>query len=409
MLPGPTVLLTEAWRVYKKNFTTFIGIVGISALLSFLLAILSVQEGFFSFLFQFVNIGIYLWSTAALLVAVKEHETPIGIREAYRRGWRYVPALFWVTLLSILIPLGGFLFFFVPGIIFLIWFLFAFYVVIEENVRGRDALLKSREYVRGRWWQVVGRLFFIFIPTLLISWAELKFFQPSSVSVMQTTIYHAISSAISIVIMPLTTLYFYFLYRQLRALRGDFIFIPTRKARIMLLIPATLGIFVPAAFILLISSYLFLFRPFQVTGNSMAPNYLHGQYYFVDVKAHTKQALQRGDTIIFRIPTNPNRDSIKRIIGLPDDSVFLENGSIYLNGEQLDETNYVAQADSTFGSDFLREGQSQEVPADHYFVLGDNRPESSDSRTYGFVPKDNIVGKVTFCYRKCSSGKSVKH
>jgi signal peptidase I len=98
----------------------------------------------------------------------------------------------------------------------------------------------------------------------------------------------------------------------------------------------------------------------------------------------------RGDIIVFRFPAQPDKDFIKRVIGVPGDTVEVRSGRVYLNGVGLDEP-------------YIREGASydkpaQVVPPGNYFVLGDNRPNSSDSHVWGFVPADNLIGKAWFAY-----------
>jgi len=98
----------------------------------------------------------------------------------------------------------------------------------------------------------------------------------------------------------------------------------------------------------------------------------------------------RGDIVVFRFPAQPDKDFIKRIIGVPGDVIEIRAGRVYLNSQVQDEP-------------YIREGASydrppQVVPIGQYFVLGDNRPNSSDSHVWGFVPADNLVGKAWFAY-----------
>jgi len=99
---------------------------------------------------------------------------------------------------------------------------------------------------------------------------------------------------------------------------------------------------------------------------------------------------QRGDVIVFRYPKDPSRDFIKRVIGLPGDTVAIREGVVYVNGVALRETYTI---NAGFG-----DMAEQVVPPKSYFVLGDNRANSSDSRSWGFVPEENIIGKALFSY-----------
>jgi signal peptidase I len=154
---------------------------------------------------------------------------------------------------------------------------------------------------------------------------------------------------------------------------------------------------------------------FRVEGPSMEPGLHNGQYLlvnkavyfklnvgnlakyipFIDAEEGEEKFLfhgpQRGDVIVFRYPRDPDRDFIKRVIGIPGDHIRVENGLVYVNGVQLDE-DYISDPS---GRDL--EGE-QIVPPESYFVLGDNRPNSSDSRSWGFVPEENIIGKAMLSY-----------
>lgn len=130
----------------------------------------------------------------------------------------------------------------------------------------------------------------------------------------------------------------------------------------------------------------------------MSPNYTNGQYYLSKIQ---RDSLKRGDVIVFRAPDNPEKDFIKRVIAISGDSVDLREGFVYVNGEKLDESTYISNAVRTYGGSFMMGYEPVTVPTDSYFVLGDNRPFSSDSREWGFLPKENIIGKFLFCYWNC--------
>lgn len=150
--------------------------------------------------------------------------------------------------------------------------------------------------------------------------------------------------------------------------------------------------------------YLFIAHPIQIKGRSMLPSYKDGQYYFAT--PYRLEDLTRDDVIVFSDVNNGvNFDNFKRVIGLPGDRVRISGGKVYLNGQQLNESAYLDQSVLTGPSSFLGEDQEVTVPENSYFVLGDNRPYSSDSRTIGFVSKEKILSKVSFCYWNCSQKK----
>lgn len=143
--------------------------------------------------------------------------------------------------------------------------------------------------------------------------------------------------------------------------------------------------------------YLFLFQPHQVKGSSMYPNFHNGEYILTDKISYKLGNPQKGDVIIFKAPKNEEYDYIKRIIGLPGDTIEVLNSKIYLNQQLLDEP-FLPSDYITSGGTFLRPGLTVTVPPDEFFVMGDNRSHSSDSREWGFVPKENIVGKAWIRY-----------
>lgn len=143
--------------------------------------------------------------------------------------------------------------------------------------------------------------------------------------------------------------------------------------------------------------YLFLIQPNQVSGNSMYATFHDKEYILTDKISYRFNEPKRGDVVVFKSPKNPDVDFIKRIIGLPGETVKLYNGKIYIDGVLLEE-NYLPKNLLTPGSYFLREGASIVVPRGDYFVLGDNRTGSSDSREWGPVKKEEFIGKVFFRY-----------
>ncbi|KKR15170.1 MAG: Signal peptidase I [Candidatus Falkowbacteria bacterium GW2011_GWA2_39_24] len=141
----------------------------------------------------------------------------------------------------------------------------------------------------------------------------------------------------------------------------------------------------------------FLIQPFYVKGASMEPNFHDHEYLIIDEISYRFNEPQRGDIIVFRYPFNPQEFFIKRLIGLPGETVQLRDGHVYVTntehpeGWQLPET-YLDVNLQTNGFD----QSSVELSADQYFVLGDNRYASKDSRSFGPVAKNFIIGRVFF-------------
>jgi signal peptidase I len=144
---------------------------------------------------------------------------------------------------------------------------------------------------------------------------------------------------------------------------------------------------------------------FIVEGSSMEPNFHTGQMLIVSRLAYTLGASpQRGDVIVFQYPGNLTDDYIKRIIGLPGDTVVVGGGRVTVNGVQLTEP-YISSSDLGFEG---RPGR-WEVPAGSYFVMGDNRGHSSDSRTWGLLPIKDIIGKAWVSYWPPQDWGIIKH
>ncbi|MBI2613658.1 MAG: signal peptidase I [Candidatus Levybacteria bacterium] len=155
--------------------------------------------------------------------------------------------------------------------------------------------------------------------------------------------------------------------------------------------------------------YVFLFRPFRVSGNSMDPTFFDKQYVLTNIITLKFGKPQLGDVIVFKAPSDPEKDYIKRIIGIPGDTVLLKNGDVFVNGKLLDQSMFLDPSTRTYGGSFIQEGEIVTVSEDSYFVLGDNRSGSSDSREWGFVPLKSIVGKSLFAYWPLDKMEIVKN
>lgn len=144
--------------------------------------------------------------------------------------------------------------------------------------------------------------------------------------------------------------------------------------------------------------YVFAIQPHQVKGLSMYPTFHDGEYLLTNKITYRFNDPNYGDIIIFKAPYHEDLDYIKRIVALPGDKVKLQGGKFFLNGEVLNEDSYLSSDVMTLEERFLKEGVEIVVPDETYFVAGDNRPHSSDSRDFGPVPEKNIIGKAWFRY-----------
>lgn len=137
----------------------------------------------------------------------------------------------------------------------------------------------------------------------------------------------------------------------------------------------------------------FLFQPFLVNGASMEPTFQNGDYLIIDEITYRFRDPQRGEVLVFKYPSNPSKKFIKRVVGLPGEEVVVKDGTVKIstNGKEheykLNESNYLSDAD-TPGEVDIKLGE------DEYFVLGDNRDGSYDSRGWGALKEEDIIGKV---------------
>ena len=128
---------------------------------------------------------------------------------------------------------------------------------------------------------------------------------------------------------------------------------------------------------------------FRIEGFSMLPTLEEGEYIIINKLSYYLEEPERGDIIVLHFPNDRSRDFIKRIIGLPGDQVEVTEGIVKVNGVTLEEP-YI-NADPSYSGAWA-------VPAEHYFVLGDNRNNSSDSHNWSYLPREDIVGKAWLIY-----------
>lgn len=146
------------------------------------------------------------------------------------------------------------------------------------------------------------------------------------------------------------------------------------------------------AVVIALSLVLFVFEPVRVEGFSMMPRLHNNERLFVDKRTFDFQPVRRGDVVVFRYPRDPTQSFIKRVVGLPGDQVVIWGGVVYVNRHRLAEPYVPA------GFQDYADYPEITVPTGEYYVLGDHRNSSNDSRFWGCLPAQDIFGRAVFAY-----------
>jgi hypothetical protein len=234
-LRSPIQLIKDAWALYKKQLGTLlmisaVPVVIVAAIIAlWALGPLWTVEAYLQTkeLSQAVinsAIGIVLgvvlmiiatvWGSAAMLAAVTDSDGNTSLTEAYGKGWKMLGAYIWVSLLTGLCVMAGFILLIIPGFIVAVWLSLSMYVLAVENVRGTDALRKSKLYVQGHWWAVFGRLCVVYllyvVVAIVVSAIESAAGIPAEIG----------SKVIGIIMAPFVATYLYLIYQDLKAMKS---------------------------------------------------------------------------------------------------------------------------------------------------------------------------------------------
>jgi signal peptidase I len=159
--------------------------------------------------------------------------------------------------------------------------------------------------------------------------------------------------------------------------------------------------------------YLFVASPHQVNGQSMVPNFQSGEYVLSDKISYKVGNPKRGDIVVFHAPEAANCpkgtgcDFIKRILGLPGETIEVHDDGVWVDGQKLEEPYIPEEFETLAGA--ATKGQSITLGVDEYFAVGDNRPYSSDSRAWGPITKNDIVGKAFLRYWPLNKSGLIPH
>jgi len=171
--------------------------------------------------------------------------------------------------------------------------------------------------------------------------------------------------------------------------------IPMRKAVVLVLLAGVFNFVL--AFPVILPIRLWVLTPFKVPSESMEPCLKNDDRFLVNRIAYRLHRPQRWDVAIFRFPSEPRRLMVKRVIGLPGETIQLREGRVWINGVPETPPNHLAQTKWLAAGRYAMD-QPYEIPHDCYFVAGDNPASSHDSRFWGCVPSNNIIGKAFYVF-----------
>ncbi len=284
-LPGSIQLLKDSFLVYKLRFKTIIGMSFIFYLQILFIAALVIIAGavgialafaskfslpviillvILAVIFMLLFVFIQNWTIFALITSIVGYREGIGIKESFKRSFKKTIPYMWMSAIGNMIAGVGLLFFIIPGIILFTWFFNATFILAAEGVGGFNALLKSKEYVKGRFFSVLLNIVVLVIILILFQ-AGISFL-PKLISFLHIPYLDIIiPAAISIAFAPLGFIYSFLIYDNLKAIKGDFVFQPSKKTKILLL----LIIFIPLIITIVVLYYLFttVFPMYRMLGS----------------------------------------------------------------------------------------------------------------------------------------------
>lgn len=150
-------------------------------------------------------------------------------------------------------------------------------------------------------------------------------------------------------------------------------------------------------FAIVVLTFIFIGQPVEVNGASMEPNFSDGERILAEKVSTKINEIERGEVVILKHPKEPSKFVIKRTVGLPGETLVIRDGNIYINNKLLEEP-YLNKGTVTIGMNAIKENAPEKIPAGNYLVFGDNRSDSFDSRSWGFVEEGSIIGKAVFVY-----------
>lgn len=229
-LPNAVELFKQSLLIYKQKLGIIMGVMAIPFLITLLEKIFNNTSATLTQLIPKtlllpILIIVPLWGQIALLYAIKDNREKISIVELYKQSWHKIYSYLKVSGWQITMTLAGLFLLIIPGIIFSVWYSLAGLILVFEELGEKDALLKSREYVKNHWVEVFGRLLFIIIISTLI------YFLPNLINAfVQVPLISEINTFIFLMLfIPLVTIYLFLIYQNLKTIKGEFSFAPSLK------------------------------------------------------------------------------------------------------------------------------------------------------------------------------------
>jgi hypothetical protein len=246
-------LLKGAWKIYKEKFWTLLSIM-VLPLISVALTLLCekifvVVPSIFPLIFTLAAIILGIWAQVSLICAISDREQKISFSTAFSLGRKKIWSYLWISFLVSIITVGGTVLLIIPGIILSIWFSLATYVLVAENYKGFDAILRSKQLVSGHWGKVLLRFFVIGIIPAIITIGVSIFAK----TVVGTQAASGINGLASLLITPFCAVYSFLIYEDLKRIKTGVLFVPPKagtKAKYILL--GVLGFITIPAFISLL-------------------------------------------------------------------------------------------------------------------------------------------------------------
>jgi len=266
-LPDIGTLFRESWALYRGRFPRLIGTTFVPLLTSFIGG-LFIASGVtalagLGIIFIIAGIVLSLISYVAVIYIFKDN---LNIGRAYRvASQKFFPYL-WIVILSSLITLGGYILAVIPGIIFSVWFILAPFILVVEDKRGLEAVLKSKEYIQGHWWAVLGRIIVLTVVLLAVSFALLL-----PASLIGKEVADIVNLVLQIILLPFAFGFGYVLYKQFTTLKPGLVTAPLATKKGFFIFSAILGLLAPII-VILIAGFTFFLGIFQL-GSQVDENF----------------------------------------------------------------------------------------------------------------------------------------